>query len=122
MHHTSRQHFPSGGAGYVLSRGAVQAFAEVVYNETQAATDHPKHGPKKPPILVRGCGLDGGAMGEDVRFSLCLESAGVKLIDAQGPNGTFRFLPTMLEHFVFPERNGGNGWITMYRHLGQVKT
>lgn len=108
--------FPSGGAGYVLSRGALTAFANKVQSEKPSSKDNDDSDPPKP----RGCGLDGGSLGEDLRLAICMRTVGVKFIDGQHPNGTFRFLPSMLEYFVFPDRMGAISWLADQRQFVQV--
>lgn len=93
----SNQLYPNGGAGYVLSRASLRAFGDTVRKSS-------------PPK----CAPYGSLVSEDVRFALCLESIGVRLIDGQAPNG-FRFFPTSLEHFMVPKESEQFAWIYQQR-------
>ena len=77
------QGYTSGGAGYVLSRNAVDKFV------TQAM--------KTPQV----CKINDDTGNEDVEMGKCLYGVGVKIADSRDNEGRQRFFPRTVEsHLV----------------------
>ncbi|KAK3108481.1 hypothetical protein FSP39_008839 [Pinctada imbricata] len=77
------QGYMSGGAGYVLSKKAVELLA-------QRGLDNPKM-----------CRSDAGGA-EDLEVGKCMERVGVKAGDSRDPEGRERFMPFVPEHHLIP--------------------
>ncbi|XP_063233285.1 glycoprotein-N-acetylgalactosamine 3-beta-galactosyltransferase 1-like [Bacillus rossius redtenbacheri] len=89
-----KQGYMSGGAGYVLSRKAVQLFIEDGVEASRCRQDH------------------GGA--EDVEIGKCLELVGVKAMDSRDPLGRGRFFPFVPEHHLIPHHVNKDFWYWKY--------
>ncbi|CAH0390006.1 unnamed protein product [Bemisia tabaci] len=91
-----KQGYMSGGAGYVLSKVAVEKFV--------------KEGILSPSKLCRQD--DGGA--EDVEIGICLENLGVKAVDSRDSLGRGRFFPFVPEHHLIPGHTDPSFWYWSY--------
>ncbi|XP_014221394.1 glycoprotein-N-acetylgalactosamine 3-beta-galactosyltransferase 1 [Trichogramma pretiosum] len=90
-----KQGYMSGGAGYVLSRKALDKFAEFgLPNATLCRPD-----------------ADGS---EDVEMGKCLENVNVKAMDTRDPLGRGRFFPFIPEHHLIPNHVDKDFWYWKY--------
>lgn len=86
----ARQGYMSGGAGYVLSRQALQEFVEEGLAKHVCRQDN-----------------DGA---EDVEMGLCLEKVGVKAMDSRDIYGRGRFFPFVPEDHLVADRSDPGFW------------
>lgn len=89
--------FHYGCSGYVLSRGALMAFYRKVQEELESK---PAESVKRPLSTARGCGKDAGFNGEDIRFAICLQYAGMTFVDVPRPLKSSSFSPVSLTPYV----------------------
>lgn len=92
----TKQGYMSGGAGYVLSKKAVQLFAEKGLPDEKAC--------KKD---------DGGA--EDAEMGICLEKIGVVAGNSRDSEGRGRFFPFIPEHHVM-QKYDKSFWYWQYNY------
>ncbi|XP_045536498.1 glycoprotein-N-acetylgalactosamine 3-beta-galactosyltransferase 1 isoform X2 [Papilio machaon] len=88
------QGYMSGGAGYVLSRGALERFV--------------RRGLPSPHLCKPS---DHGA--EDAEMGICLEHIGVKAMDSRDSQRRGRFFPFVPKHHLFPNKDK-NFWYWQY--------
>ncbi|XP_013180677.1 PREDICTED: glycoprotein-N-acetylgalactosamine 3-beta-galactosyltransferase 1 isoform X3 [Papilio xuthus] len=88
------QGYMSGGAGYVLSRGALERFV--------------RRGLPSPHLCKSS---DHGA--EDAEMGICLEHIGVKAMDSRDSQHRGRFFPFVPKHHLFPNKDK-NFWYWQY--------
>ncbi|KPJ16551.1 Glycoprotein-N-acetylgalactosamine 3-beta-galactosyltransferase 1 [Papilio machaon] len=86
--------YMSGGAGYVLSRGALERFV--------------RRGLPSPHLCKPS---DHGA--EDAEMGICLEHIGVKAMDSRDSQRRGRFFPFVPKHHLFPNKDK-NFWYWQY--------
>ena len=72
--------YASGGAGYVISQGALKEFAHRAYNNTKM------------------CKMDRGA--EDLEFGRCMQNLGIKLQPSLDAMGRTRFHGLGVDNFI----------------------
>ncbi|KAH8334314.1 hypothetical protein KR059_008781 [Drosophila kikkawai] len=88
------QIYMSGGAGYVLSRKAVELFVEATAEKSLC-----QHG-------------DIGA--EDFEMGRCMDPLNVTVGDSRDPYGRHRFFSLSLEYFLIPEDDDDEFWLYKY--------
>jgi len=89
-----KQGYMSGGAGYVLTKSAVDSFVSVIDDSSK-------------------CRQDGGGA-EDVEIGKCLENAGVTAGDSRDELGRDTFMPFVPEHHLIPEHMPKSMWYWSY--------
>ncbi|CAL8127786.1 unnamed protein product [Orchesella dallaii] len=97
---TTQQIYMSGGAGYVLSKEALQRFVE-----------------KAIPSKEKCWGLDDG--NEDFEIGRCLQSVGVEAGDSRDSLGRYRFLAYDLEKHLIPGEMNSERWYSEYIYYPQ---
>ncbi|CEF70276.1 Glycoprotein-N-acetylgalactosamine 3-beta-galactosyltransferase 1 [Strongyloides ratti] len=93
----TKQGYMSGGAGYILSKKAVEKFV------TEALPDS-----KKCKSTEDGP--------EDLEIGKCLENVGVVTGDSRDGGGQHRFLPFSISSHIFPNAVSPNNWIWKYTY------
>jgi len=88
------QGYMSGGAGYVLTRSAVDSFISVMGDSSK-------------------CRQDGGGS-EDVEIGKCLANAGVTAGDSRDELGRDTFMPFVPEHHLIPGHIPKDMWYWSY--------
>jgi glycoprotein-N-acetylgalactosamine 3-beta-galactosyltransferase len=88
------QGYMSGGAGYVLSRAALDAFVNVALNDTSGK-------------MCRTRDADGA---EDVEMGKCLQSANVTAGDSRDENGMPRFFALTPDFMMLPGAKDPEFW------------
>jgi len=92
-----RQGYMSGGAGYVLSKNALQKFVlDALPNRRKCRQD------------------SGGA--EDLEMGKCLQNVGVKAVDSRDNLGRERFLPFVPEYHLIPGTVPKDNWYWSYNY------
>ncbi|XP_071051932.1 glycoprotein-N-acetylgalactosamine 3-beta-galactosyltransferase 1-like isoform X2 [Onthophagus taurus] len=90
-----KQGYMSGGAGYVLSKEALQRFVVIgLHNNTLCNP------------------FDGGS--EDLQLGKCMENVGVKAGDSRDSLGRGRFFPFIPEHHLIPGHCPKSFWYWKY--------
>ncbi|XP_075231193.1 glycoprotein-N-acetylgalactosamine 3-beta-galactosyltransferase 1-like [Lycorma delicatula] len=85
--------FMSGGAGYILSRAAVESLIEDGFNNDENT----------------GCKKDNEGS-EDVEMGFCMESIGAEAIDTRDSFGRGRFFPLVPYDHLIPNRISEENW------------
>ncbi|KAH6932869.1 hypothetical protein HPB50_010429 [Hyalomma asiaticum] len=88
------QGYMSGGAGYVLSRGALRRIVE-------------------EGMMQGRCRAD-AAGSEDAELGRCMQHVGVPLGDTRDSLGRDRFFPLRVEHYFWPDALPQRWWIWRY--------
>ncbi|KAF8563893.1 hypothetical protein P879_06230 [Paragonimus westermani] len=92
-----QQGYPSGGAGYVISRMGVDKIAHGMLTEQK-------------------CGIFAHTWTEDVRMGQCAEAVGVTMVDSLDADGLERFHPfPAFAMFNLDENNPAN-WLTLFNY------
>ncbi|KAA3673943.1 glycoprotein-N-acetylgalactosamine 3-beta-galactosyltransferase [Paragonimus westermani] len=92
-----QQGYPSGGAGYVISRMGVDKIAHGMLTEQK-------------------CGIFAHTWTEDVRMGQCAEAVGVTMVDSLDAEGLERFHPfPAFAMFNLDENNPAN-WLTLFNY------
>ncbi|KAF5398855.1 Glycoprotein-N-acetylgalactosamine 3-beta-galactosyltransferase [Paragonimus heterotremus] len=92
-----QQGYPSGGAGYVISRMGIDKIA---------------HG----MLTKKKCGIFAHTWTEDVRMGQCAQAVGVPMVDSLDAEGLERFHPVSAFDIFNWDENATSNWLTYYNY------